>query len=447
MKNKNNLIIMCLSALIVICLTCGTLGCISHYKSTNLDKNETNNKENQSNVKETKYKLTIIPNGSQVSETELTCIKENNKCIVTLPEITREGYSIEGYTEKEKDTKAQYKPLEKINLKKDKTLYVLTSKEIAVKIDPYLETKWQQNLTCKIYNSEESCKIKLPKKEEKDGWTLDGFDKNSWWREDMDYKAGEEIEVKEDLILISMSSKDLTINIDTTGIEKIKENPVKVKIHNDINFYQLPDFPEMTEKEGFLFADYDGHSSCREDCTIKPPYLLENVKIKKTYKFGATKVEVQDTVNNISELEESLKDVYKNWPWIFKHTSKIMYLDDTTYNTIDEKFNTSSSGITLYNGNIALRYARKSTLVHELAHRIYFNHGMHRAASSNEVRELNSLYNKYNYEDCPYLYWYARTNNVEFFAVAVEYYYKKYVDKEDIPYPDDLKEFIERYLN
>jgi len=173
MKNKK--IIISLTILIIITLSCSTFGLIEKFKT---EQGPIDKPEIPEEVKKT-LTLKIIPSGSTITNTELTCENDGKGCTITLPEIEREGYTIEEYTDKEKSPKAKYKVLESITIKKDTTLYALTSKEVKLRIDyPHNEyvskSVYREDLTCKIYNEEESCKIKLPS-DDRDGWKLLGF--------------------------------------------------------------------------------------------------------------------------------------------------------------------------------------------------------------------------------------------------------------------------------
>jgi len=230
-------------------------------------------------------------------------------------------------------------------------------------------------------------------------------------------------------------------------------------------------FDKIVEKKGYLQSEKRTYITYMNGTlTYKPEFIIENLDTEQ-YMLGKTTIEIQNTVKDKPTIKDELRKVYENWPFIFNYRSKIMFLDEETYDTTDKKAGTESSGLTWHNsGNIIIKCYKDShaielmnTVIHELGHRMDMYYVDREVSSSNKylsnTEELTNLYNKYTtsteiFLDGLYAE-YGKTNRMEFFAVLLDYYYRVYergtsiITSENtrMVYPSDLKSFIEKYLN
>ena len=107
------------------------------------------------------YKATIVGNGANVEKDNLSCDTVGMSCKVTLPNITRSGYNIIGYSTNQNATTAEYKVGTTIDLYNDTTLYAITSKGVTATFLPneYVSTT---KVGCTMYNANTSCRLTTP---------------------------------------------------------------------------------------------------------------------------------------------------------------------------------------------------------------------------------------------------------------------------------------------
>ncbi|MCM1371158.1 MAG: InlB B-repeat-containing protein [Clostridium sp.] len=394
------------------------------------------------------YTVEIISNGANVSSTKVSCNKDGKSCKVKLPEITREGYYVEGYVENKDERTSKYKSLEEIELTSNKTLYVLTFKTLSVRIVKNGATSIDELvLNCTLYNNDKSCKVKLPNIV-RDNWEILGYSEDENATE-ATYKISEELDLTENKVLYAITTKKITAHFDVTGLESIEYTSQSCDAYN---YYGCEvKIPSYIEKKGSMTSLRLRKESFHiDDDTILSfdEYVVKNIDVSEQVIYGKTVVEFQNTYSEKENIKKYLDEIYKNWPFLFENTSKIMFLDWDTYEKyISPRVSISSAGVTFTNGNITIRSLNKSVIIHELAHKLDFNNVLSNNMHISATEELGNLFEKYTTPNSPYLTEHAHTNTMEFFATAVEHYYLKYVDGDDnYRYPEDLKQFVEKYL-
>lgn len=102
-------------------------------------------------------------NGAEkISSTSETCTINNNKCKITLPTITRNGYQIVGWSTSSNSTTAEYKSGESITVYGDSTYYAITYKTVTATFNPNRASISKNSSSCKIYNKYANCTVQTP---------------------------------------------------------------------------------------------------------------------------------------------------------------------------------------------------------------------------------------------------------------------------------------------
>ena len=106
----------------------------------------------------------LYKNGStNISSDFLVCTKNNGKCTVTLPSITREGATIIGWSKDKNATSPTYKVGEKIELTSNLKLYAITRKDVTATFEKNGADEISSSKeTCTLYNDDKYCIIKIP---------------------------------------------------------------------------------------------------------------------------------------------------------------------------------------------------------------------------------------------------------------------------------------------
>ena len=82
------------------------------------------------------YEVTIIRNGAdKIKDDKLTCIKDNNGCYVTLPNVNRSNGVVLGFSLENDDKYATYFVNDKLYLDKNMVLYVISYQDNKLDID------------------------------------------------------------------------------------------------------------------------------------------------------------------------------------------------------------------------------------------------------------------------------------------------------------------------
>ena len=111
--------------------------------------------------------LKLEKNGADsISHSEKTCSIYNTQtsCNITLPTITRSGWSILGWGTNKNATTATSKAGENVSISSNITYYAITKKvNTAIFSNQGLDYLEKSSLSCVIYNQTKSCNITLPK--------------------------------------------------------------------------------------------------------------------------------------------------------------------------------------------------------------------------------------------------------------------------------------------
>lgn len=147
------------------------------------------------------YAVTYIENGSVIESSFTSCTMNNNSCVVTTPNITRENSEIIGWSTKKDSKTAEYKAGTQISVTKDMTLYAITKKNINVVFDPNGTNGEMVTKTCSVYNTN-TCYVDVP---------------------EIKYTAG----------------KIIGWNINKKSTSALVSSNTKIEVNDDITYYAL----------------------------------------------------------------------------------------------------------------------------------------------------------------------------------------------------------------
>lgn len=395
------------------------------------------------------HTITINGNGASVQSNKLTCKGDN--CSVKLPIITRNGYEIIGYSLKATDKTALYKSGQTINVNNNMILYAITKKEIVVNLESV------GSKTCNIYNNQSICSVYIPNVEGINGWSIV---KNSDY---IFYYGGKSYGFSKKIDLYPVSLKKISANFIVNG------NIYTTKactLNNGGCYIEAP----IINVKGTTIYEYstsiNGETKCLagDKCYIekdtnfyvhKGSYYRE-LDVYDSITIGKTTIEVQKGCsysNNIRDVREA----YNYFPKLFTNV-KITFLTNKDY----VKFHgndTVGKNIILETNDYAITFVDincetytnydypSEVIVHELVHtydkKTYFNQNKIALSSTSIV---SNLYNKYVSMSNRPMRDYSYSNKQEFMADMGEYYFLKYHKNQNIDIPNDIKEFVEKYL-
>ena len=180
-----------------------------------------NNLTTKMNIKVSKSNDKVVnvkfeKNGAaKISSSSDKCNSRGKGCIIKLPKITRDGYTIVGWSKNEDATIAEYKVGDKITVYGDTTYYAITYKKVEAKFKPNGSSINETTKNCKIYNKNESCKIITPNII-RTGYNILGWGTSS---NSISKKVSSNVEVslKNNITYYAITSKVLTANFDSNG--------------------------------------------------------------------------------------------------------------------------------------------------------------------------------------------------------------------------------------
>lgn len=395
------------------------------------------------------HTITINGNGASVQSNSLSCKGDN--CNITLPIITRNGYEIIGYNLKANDKTALYKSGQTINVNSNMVLYAITKKEIVVNLESV------GSRTCNIYNNQSICSVYIPIIDGINGWSIV---KNSDY---IFYEGGKSYSFSRKIDLYPVKSKKINANFIVNGNIYTTKS---CTLNNSGCYIEAP----IINIKGTTIYEYSTSINGETKCLAGSKcYIEENTNFyvhKGSYYreldvydsiiIGKTTIEVQKGCSYSNNIRD-VKEAYNYFPKLFTNV-KLTFLTNNDYvkrygnatvgkNTTIE---TNDYAITFIDINCETytNYDYPSeVIVHELVHtydrNTYFNQNKIALSSTSVV---SNLYNKYVSMSNRPMRDYSYSNKQEFMADMGEYYFLKYNKNQNIDIPNDIKEFVEKYL-
>lgn len=409
--------------------------------SVTLDKNKT-----MYAITSKKLTATFKGNGASVSSSSSSCNIYNTAktCNVTAPTITRSGWTILGFsTNKNATTGSTAK-----TLSAGKTYYAITKKNIkvtftennnkntypkAIKNKKAMQVKFDyieyREAFCSIYNTQTSCKIKIPFVDVK-GLASSGFSPG------IDEKTGP----GSPKTIPNTLDYELAPHYITGNTYSFSKSTTLYAVFETLDYYR--DFRRTiehtltyTSSTGRIIIDIE--KGCSRDHYKKYFDEIKNSKFKFLLD-GNAKIMVLTN--------DSMKKVHPGQDGDVAGVS----------------FSLTGAGYYHYNISLNCKYDSDKydyltfyTIIHELSHR--WDARYYLATGTTLNSKFTSFYNKYKSNNSWPIRDYGKGSLGEFFGVIVDEYYMNYIantnlhpipyDRKKGLYPSDLKKALETYIN
>ena len=340
------------------------------------------------------YVAKINLNGASFTDTKtVRCQIDENGCYVLLPNVIREHGIVLGYSDNKDDTTAKYNQGSSIFISDNVELYVISYHENTLIIDDtnidYLENN---NISCKMYNEDKSCKVKLPRYNKK-GYENKGYSTSKESLTGFIY-PNDEYSISRDTVIYpiySTSNRHRAISVD------------KVLDYNG-SFIEI--------ESGCDVSTYNTLLSYLDEIKQYTPYML----------IG----------NKISFVSDNTFDE------VWGSTYVGMNYGPKNSRSVDIRCSK-----TVYNDYYA-------TMVHEMAHSWDFYYAKKLGDNISSQSDVINLYNKYKNEQDRIFREYSFSNIYEFIADMMRYYYfKNYAPRlpfKNLSYPFDVQNTLEKYI-
>lgn len=438
-------------------------------------------------ITEKNITVTFDKNGSDtISKNTETCtfFNNNNNCQITTPAIYRNGSNIIGWSTNKNSKTSEVNENTNIIVNQDITYYAITSKEVYATFELNGADDISSNVeSCTLYNTG-ICKIITPEIT-RDNWNILGWNTNKTAAKEF-IKTNSELEIKTDQKYYAITYKKVTAtyyqntadslgnctnqgngyctescNIYNTNTSCQVNVPYIYSKGNEVQFFSTSKDSEA--KTGYSPAQkLNIYNNIELNAIVNNKYRHYTYSITKTKNYGYTAFETESgcpttVYNNYYNFVDKL---YKDAPYIFR-AAKVTFTSDTTFSETWGNYSGMTYGYGVGYRNVDVKCPSTysdyylETIVHELTHSwdSYFLVAYGSYLSS--TPEIKSLYNKYKNASSRPLRAYSYTNEKEFVADVYAWYYFLYVNTENQPkmvkqnlyYPNDLKQAIEKYIN
>ncbi len=390
MENRKTLIDYLLYTLIAI-----NIIILLYFGYKKLSNREFNIINGENNAEINSYTVIIDLNGAdRVDTKKLICaFNDNDTCTVHLPKAYRDNGKVMGFSTDKDSNIPDYLMDTDIELSTNMRLYVISYKINTLHIEEgdidYLASN---DLSCIIYNTSESCRIKIPV------FNKVGYENKGY----------------------STSKESLTGFVYPNDYYEVSKNTILYPIYATSSRHK-PIAVSKTIIVNNSFVEIE--NGCGSD--IYPEYIgyLEDIKNKAPYLLFGNKVSLIG--------DDAFNDIWgSGYVGMNYGPRKLRAIDVRCSKTVFNDY-----------------YA---TMVHELGHSWDYFYSTESGENITSQSDIINLFNKYsNLSDRPFRK-YSYTNIYEFFADAVKYYYFKYLkpveEYSHLSYPSDIKETLEKYI-
>ena len=154
-------------------------------------------------------------NGTTQDSISLSCTTATDSCAVTAPSITREGYTIIGWSRNKDSHTAEVKVNEQITVSANTTYYAITSKKITARFDKNGATSASaSSVDCTKYNKENTCSVMLPTIT-RSGFTIYGWNTNK--NATTGTPVGSNVNISTNITYYAITGKKVTITFNKNG--------------------------------------------------------------------------------------------------------------------------------------------------------------------------------------------------------------------------------------
>ena len=391
-----------------------------------------------------KLTATFKGNGASVSSSSSSCNIYNTAktCNVAAPTITRSGWTILGFSTNKNATTGSTEK----TLVSDKTYYAITKKNIkvtftennnkntypkAIKNKKAMQVKFDyieyREAFCSIYNTQTSCKIKIPFVDVK-GLASSGFSPG------IDEKTG-------------------------PGSPKTVPNTLDYELAPHYITGNTYSFSKSTTLYA-VFETLDYYRDFRSTIEHTLTYTSSTGRIIIDIEKGCSR-------DHYKKYFDEIKN--SKFKFLLDGNAKIMVLTDDSMKKVHSgqdvagvSFSLTGAGYYHYNISLNCKYDSDKydyltfyTIIHELSHR--WDARYYLATGTTLNSKFTSFYNKYKSNNSWPIRDYGKGSLGEFFGVIVDEYYMNYIantnlhpipyDRKKGLYPSDLKKALETYIN
>lgn len=428
------------------------------------EKEEINVKENITLYPVTKKDVVykFYNNGAKVSAGEVKCTLYNNdqSCTLTLPKIERNGWEILGFGENKNSTKV-YVPGMEIKTNASKNLYAITRKELKISFSD--NNKIIGNSSCYLYNEDRSCNIESPKVSKSGyqflGWSNTKNGTNPVYTND--------INISNDTTIYAITKKTVIVTFNMNGADRIDFSRQTCDLYNNQSSCKIL-IPNV-DKQGYIsygfnkttnsnneFPEYISNTYANFNDSVvlyadfnKNTYNFRSVDTYSQNKYNKAVIEVQRGCNN-ENINHMVNKISRNWESLFAYNVKISFLTPETFNSLYENDEVNAITFGIKEGpktfiDISCD-AEDFVVVHELIHNFDIEYKAKYGGYLSFSNELIAIYDKYKMLNERPLRDYSYSTAKEFLAELGMYYYKTKFDYSSDDFPDDMKNFVEKYL-
>ena len=424
------------------------------------------------------YKVTFNKNGaSSIGATSLNCYRYNNasSCTVKLPTITPvSGFDVIGWGSSASSTTKSASVGQSISLSKNTTYYAITKSKT-----PYKVTFWPRTASigsydvgtgivpsCFRYNGATSCSVTTPavkiySNQQFLGWTTNVNATSS------NIKGNQAISVNKDATYYAIIKQTLTAYYKQNGADKLSISKASCTSYGDgcvIN--QTPVISKKGyEVWGLSTSSNSGYGTALnkkiyKDTTyyarVYNQYRKKPLSVAANYSVGNMQIEVEKSSNlsysTYSTYYNFIKKVNSKMPYLYDAKGKINMMSNNTFVSIWGNWAGMAYGTTEYRSNdVALTSSvseySKGTFVHEQGHVFDTYYGLRTGKGLSAQTDIKDLYNKYKKLSASKrpLRDYAYTNEAEFVAESIEYYY--YYKFETVKCPNGGNQITSDIIN
>ncbi len=189
-------------------------------------------KDSDFNKKE-QVAITFYSNGaSSISNDFLSCTKNNDKCNLTLPSITRENATIIGWSSKKDAKDKEYSVGEKIEIKENMKLYAVTTEKVtAIFNKGFADDITSLKEECTLYNDDKYCFITAPNIIYSSGKII-GWNTNQQGNTVL-VSPKSTIKINKNTNYYTLVYKEIIINFNKNGADEISSNKETCRLKNN----------------------------------------------------------------------------------------------------------------------------------------------------------------------------------------------------------------------
>ena len=308
-----------------------------------------------------KLTATFKGNGASVSSSSSSCNIYNTAktCNVTVPTITRSGWTILGFSTSASATTGSTSK----TLPAGKTYYAITSKKLTLTVNGNGATVSKSSVTCNVYNNGKTCKVTTPTIT-RSGYSIIGFNSNAN-ATSSEYKTNTSVTLDKDKTIYAITNKKLTLTVNGNGAT-VSKSSVICNVYNNGKTCNVTT-PTIT-RSGYSIIGFNSNANATSSeyktsasVTLdknKTIYAITSKKLTATFKGNGASVSSSSLSCNIYN---TVKTCNVTVPTITRSGWTILGFSTSASATTGSTAKTLSAGKTYYaitKKNITVTFAK-----------------------------------------------------------------------------------------